>query len=348
MAIQGADLADLVATVQKKYGKFKFTDLTSDLRRHVALSWMLKKDKVIFDGSYSYVWDIMVDNNDSARAVGYFSTDVVNDNDVMVQAEIPFRNYTWNYGLDLMMISDNMGPERIVDLVLVKRKAAAISLVELIETRVWRSPAADDNTHLYGIPYWVVKNNTVGFNGGAPTGHTLVAGLNPSTAAGGRWKNYTGQYTAVTEDDLIDKWAEAAEMTNFKSPVDDMPTFSTGEDYVYYVNWDTYAQLKKFLRTQNQDLGNDLDSMNNSVMFHKTKVICCAKLDEDTTNPVYGIDRGEMKFIGKKGWWMKETNIPIAPNQHTVTRTHFDLRGNLMTYNRRRHMVLATNTTMPS
>ncbi len=40
--------------------------------------------------------------------------------------------------------------------------------------------------------------------------------------------------------------------------------------------------------------------------------------------------------------------LPIQPGQHTVSANHVDCSFNWITRNRRRHFVLATNTTMPA
>jgi hypothetical protein len=42
---------------------------------------------------------------------------------------------------------------------------------------------------------------------------------------------------------------------------------------------------------------------------------------------------------------MRETQVPIKSDQHTVSVTHVDCKFNLVSRNRRRHFVLSNGTT---
>ncbi len=106
--------------------------------------------------------------------------------------------------------------------------------------------------------------------------------------------------------------------------------------------------MKYLLESQNDNLGMDVDSMDGKPVFRRTPITWIPQLDNDTTNPVYGINWGEFHTAGLRQWWLKETQIPIQPNQHTVSSTHTDCTFQWLTRDRRRHFVLATNTTTPT
>jgi hypothetical protein len=192
---------------------------------------------------------------------------------------------------------------------------------------------------------WIVKNATEGFNGGAPTGYTTI-GLNPTTYP--RWQNWTAQYTAVTRDDFIRKARKAATFTNFKPPVEGIPTFHTGNAFGYYTNYGVIGPLEEALESQNDNLGNDVASKDGQVMFRRTTVTWVPILERDTTNPFYGVNWGSFKTMILNGWWMKETNVPIYPGQHTVSAHFLDSTYNFVARNRRCHFVIATGVTYPS
>lgn len=346
MALQGTDIADLVATTINNFEPLKFTDITTDLQRHIVMKRLMKKNKVMFDTSPEWVWDLMVSGNGSAAFNGLYAQDNINAVDVMIQGKVPWRHVSWNWPIERREIAMNRSPRKIVDLVTARRISSFVSAIELFELRAWRAPALTDTANPFGIPYWIVKNNTEGFNGAVPSGLTVVGNINPTTYA--RWKNYTAQYTAVTKDDLIRKWRKAAEFTDFETPVEDTPTFNTGDDYGYYTNWAVLGTLAELLEQQNDDLGSDIASQDGKVMFMRQPVVRVPQLEEDTTNPIYGINWGEFKTAGLRGEWLHETKIEIMPGQHTVAATYYDCSFNWFTRNRRRHFVLATNTTMPS
>ncbi|HVL15842.1 MAG TPA: phage major capsid protein [Gemmata sp.] len=348
-SLQASDIGDLITNTINELGRMKFTDITTDIRRHVALTKLLKPHRQGIQSGPLVQFNLMTDHNHSARAVGLGAVDDVDIPDLMIQGQVPWRHVTANWAVEHRVIDMNRNPARIVDIVKEQRYACLISIAEFFEERVWRVPSASDNTNMYGIPYWVVKNNTEGFNGGAASGYTTVGGLDPTAASTrGRWKNWTFQYTAITKEDLIAKWWKAATYCDFAPAVEGMTTFDTGEGPGYYTNYDVTASLKQVLEAQNDDLGNDLDSMDGRTQFRRIPVTLVQKLDDDTTNPIYGLTWGEMKMMVLDGWWMRETKIPVQPNQHTVSATHVDCTMNLITRNRRRHFVGATNTGLPA
>lgn len=344
--LQASDIGDLIRSTINELGRMKFTDIATDIQKHVALPNLLKKNRQNVDAGPLIQFNLMTDHNRSARAVGLGATDVVDIPDLMINGQIPWRHITANYAVEHHVIDMNRNPAKIVDIVQEQRYGCLISLAEYFENQFWRCPASTDTLSPYGVPYWIVKNNSEGFFGGLPTGYTTVGNIDPTTYP--RWKNWTAQYQAVTKDDLIAKWWKAATYTDFEPAIEGLPTYNTGNNYGFYTNYAVIAPLKQALESQNEDLGYDLDSMNGKTMFRRTIVDFVRKLDDDTTNPIYGINWGEFKTVILSGWWMRETSIPIQPGQHTVSATHVDCSLNWLTRNRRRHMVLATDTTMPA
>ncbi len=126
-----------------------------------------------------------------------------------------------------------------------------------------------------------------------------------------------------------------------------MPTYNTGDDYGFYTNYNVVAGLEQLARAQNENLGTDVAAMDGQVQFKRRPVMPVKVLDDDTTDPIYGINWGEFKTIKLAGWWMRETRIPIQPGQHTMSATHVDCSFNWITRNRRRHFVIAKNTGLP-
>lgn len=351
MALQAAQIADLVTTTLNELGELKFTDLMSDYQNTIILKRTMKKNKMTFDAGPEVSFNVITDQNNSARFVGLGAEDRVDIPNVMTTGKVPYRHITWNWAIERREIAMNRTPRRIVDLAKTRRIAAFGSAIIAFEKRGWRVPGSTDDLNPYGIPYWIVKSNTAvttadGFNGSVPSGYTVVGNLNPTTYP--RWKNYATQYTALTKDDGIRKMRRAMVYTDFEPLVDDIPEYNTGDDYGLYTNYAVIGSLEEQLEAQNENLGKDIASMDGQAMFRRMPFKFVKELDLDTTNPIYGINWGEFKTMGLRGEWMNETAIDKQPGQHTVSATHTDCSFNWFCRNRRRNWVIATDTSMPS
>lgn len=344
-ALTASAIGDLVQTTLKDLGKPRFTEIATTIQKFTAMRNLLKKNRVEFDSGYAFQWDVMVNDSGSAANVGLAASDNVNIIDGMTQATADWRYSTANYGLIGQVVSMNREPARIVDYVKTRRIMTLISLAVLMENNFWGPPVAvSDVLTPWGANTWIVKNATEGFNGGAPSGYTTI-GLNPTTYP--NWNNWTYQYTAVSRDDLIRHWRKAATYTGFEPPVDGIPTFNTGDEYGFYSNYSVIGPLEEALESQNDNLGNDIASKDGMTLFRRVPVNWIPRLDSDTTNPVYGINWGYLKTFVLDDWWLRETNIPNYPGQHTMSAHFLDLAYQFVTRNRRCHFVLATGTTYP-
>jgi hypothetical protein len=340
--LQADDIADLIKLTQRELGRNKWTDISYDLQEHIALPKLLKKERVGFGSGTGFQFNVNVSTSGAARMTGLHETDEVSISDTIVQGYVPWRHLTTNYAFDEREIKMNRAPARIVELVKVRRANAMIDLAALLETQFWSKPAdSSDNENLYGVPYWIVKSATEGFNGTDPSGFTAgAAGIASATYA--NWANWTGDYTAVTQDDLITKLRKASTYTKFMSPTP-TPSYNSGDRYGYYTNYATLAPMERLLMAQNENLGNDLASKDGQVVFRRNPVSAVFKLDADTTNPVYGINWGEFGFVFLEGEYMNEVGPTVAAKQHKTQVVHIDTSMNIVCRNRRRLFVVSNN-----
>ncbi len=337
---------DLVATTLRELNRAKFVDISSQLQEHTAMRNLLMKNRRVLASGYGVQWDVKVVLTQYARNVGLAATDVIDFTDTMTQATADWRNSSTFYPIIGQEVDMNNNPARIVDLVLSRRLDCMISLAELMENNFWGPPVAiTDNLTPWGVNTWFVKNATTGFNGGVPSGYTTI-GLNPTTYP--NWKNWTGQYSAVSKDDLIRRAREAATKTKFKPTVDGIPNLNTGDEYGFYTTYGVYGPMEEALESQNDNLGSDVASQDGKVMFRRAAVTWVPILEADTTNPFYGINWGTFKTWILKNWWLRETYIKNYPGQHTIDVHFMDSTYQWICTDRRRNFVLATGTTYPS
>ena len=351
--LQASDIADIAVSTLRNLGRLRVTDAISPYQNTIVFKRLWRKGKMEFSGDQSQ-FNLMIDENHSARGVGLYYTQNITPNNVLTNAVMPWRHAHWNWGIDHREIAMNAGNEnKIVDILKVQRWAALASGILYMEKKGWQVATPTDPDFV-GIPYWIVKSNTAtttneGFNGNTPSGYSTVAGLTPTaTNIAPKWSNYAAQYTTVSKDDLVVKMEVMADMTDFMPLIDELPTYSVGEDQGFYLNRPTRQSLKALLEAQNDDLGFDLDPTNGHMMFRRGPCTWVKQLDYDTTNPVYSINWGDFHFMGLRGWMMREKVFDTLPNQPTVMACFTDTSLNTYCTNRRRQGVLSTDTTMPS
>jgi len=351
--LQAVDIGDLVTATQKELGRMKWSDIASDLQDHIAMSQLLKSEKVEFGSGYEIQWNLMNNHSGAAANVGLYEVDNVNVSDVLTTATIPWRHTTTNYAFERRELAMNREPARIVELIKARRADAMVSLAEKMETNFWSKPTSStDTTRPFGVPYWLPTpaSGSEGFQtttAGNPWADSNgAASIDVSDgAANGRWAPYGADYAAVTKDDLVKKWRKAFTFTGFKSPVPN-PSYDRGSRrFGFYTNYNVLGTLEQMLEAQNDNLGNDLASKDGSTLFRGVPVTWVpymedSNFDSDYSSPVFGIDWSVFYPCFLKGEYMREESPEKAANQHTTFQVHIDCTYNFKCVNRRRLFVL--------
>jgi len=343
--LQIEQFGDLVRTTQNELGEPNFVNLMSTLREFPAAKMLLKKSQMKVQAGPQIEWRIMVDHNHQAENVAITDHDSMGAKDGMIVAKINWKKTKTGYSFYHEEILANREPRKIVDLITVKRAQSQTSWVELMEQNFWKFPTASDVRTPLGLPYWVPKNATEGFNGGHPTGYSSVADVSSTTYP--RWNSYSGQYTSVTSDNLIRMARKMARLTHFKPAVDGLPSFDKGEQRKYFTNDSVFASLEEILDGKNDNHGNELAKYDGTVKFRRADVETIPYLDADTTNPFYQIDFGVFGMVCLNGAWAKETTWDRYPGQRNVTAVFIDYVYNFICRDRRKQGVLATGTSYP-
>ena len=328
------DIADLTKGTLRDLGPPKFSQIAQSLTRYEIFTKWFKKDKMVIDSGYGIQRNLMTRLPNSARHRGLNDEDSTSVADLMEQIQIPWKYATTSWGFEYNEVLDNRGKALVFNIFEPRRAGAILALIEEIETKAWAAPSAVGTTDPYGIPYWIVKNATTGFNGGYPSGHTALAGLDLTNAA--NFKNYTAQYTNVTKSDLVRKMRTGARATNFISPITiNDYRGSTGANYRFYTNESVIATLEDLGEGQNENLGRDLASMDGQMTFHSNAIIHVPQLDSDTQNPIYQIDHNSFSPVAKKGNWMRESDVIRDPKKHDWFYIPTDVAYNYLCTNRR-------------
>lgn len=341
-------IIDLAKTTQKELGKLKFNQIAQKLQRYEVLGKIMKKDKIQFDSGNGIQRNVMVKDSGAAKNVGLYEKDEVNVSDVMEQIDIPWRHTTTNYAFERREMAMNRGASRIVNLMKVRRTDAMLSLANLMEEKFWSKPENSNNKlDQFGVQYWVVPDSTIaagvagsGFYADAPTGFANGVG----NLIHQNWGNFVGKYTSVTKTSLIAVMRRAHRKIGFESPVD-VPDYrkGRGQQYRIYTGLETLENMEKLGEAQNENLGRDLASMDDTITFRRHPIVWVPQLDEDATAPsgaLYMLDYAWFYPVFLRGEYLRETDPKAVSDQHTVFVTHIDLTWNLLCTDRRRQAVL--------
>jgi hypothetical protein len=112
-----------------------------------------------------------------------------------------------------------------------------------------------------------------------------------------------------------------------------------GERRQIYLNESLISDIEDVGEGQNENLGRDIASMDDRIVFKRHPLIYVPYLDNDTTNPMYMIDTETIKPFVLKGDYLRESDAARAPKQHNTFEVHVDLSINFICTNRRANVV---------
>jgi hypothetical protein len=119
--------------------------------------------------------------------------------------------------------------------------------------------------------------------------------------------------------------------------------------FAQYTTFRLKLAIGKFLRSQNDNLGNDATAMLNAQILGGSSVTEVPYLTENFSaddgtategdDPFYGIDWNTFFFYRKRGKWMQRTEPIRKANSHTVYTVHMDSFVQLVCTNLRANFV---------
>lgn len=338
---------DLVNTTLDQFQRNSWVDISLPLQFYVFAEQFMSGDvtRRSVRGGTQQTWKVQVRNNGNARFTGLFSKDQTSVENLSASASQPWSISTSSYSYDINE-PEFQGDDltRIVDEIVMRENGMYNDWFAMMETALWSAPisSTQDPRPLSGIPFWVQKNATEGFNGGDPSGFAAgAAGLLTTTYP--RWKNYTARYGTVTRPDLISKWIKAVDFCQFRAP-HKFPesNATTGPSWKFYATYTLREQLSQFLDSRNDNL-KDLSGTTNPT-FMSIPVQWVPELQSgdaaDSTNPLYGINWNTMDFTFLSGREMVRKEPVQSPRQHNVRDIFMDSTNNLLCKNRRGNFVM--------
>ncbi len=342
MALNHDEIADFIELTQNRIHRNTWVDISMELQEYqFAARWFQSKKKPE-KGSPRLEWKLRIDNQGTAKHSGLFAVDDTNKINVMTNGKQEWSKQTVNYIYDLDEEAFQSGRETIIREVLINEQGLYNDFFKLMETAMWTKPASDsvDPRPPSGIPAWIVKNSSLGFNGGNPSGFTNGIGT-IDTDTYPRWKNWTGTYTHISASDLVKKLVDASDFTYFK-PVRNYNEIGGGPGaYGYYTVHSVLSTMRQLLQAGNDNLGIDVAAYMGQVMVRGIPVEWVPALTNtesdayDSEAPFYGINWNKFQYFFKTGRNMIKHPPKVAARQHTVRERHMDNWGGFVCYDRR-------------
>lgn len=338
-------LDDFVAATLEEYRRGDWVDISMPHQEYSFAERFMSKKGPKSRGGVQQTWDVQVSNLGNARMTELYATDQVRQKNVLTQGKQQWAKSTANFMYDIDEDAFQTSVEEIINLVLVREHAMWNDWFILMEDQIWGAPTSDTQSprNISGVPFWIQKNATTGFNGGNPSGFSSgAAGINTTTYA--KWKNFTGTYSSVSRTDLVASWIKAVNFCKFKA-AHSHKQLDAQEQREFWTTFRLVQPLWEFLDSRNDNLTDVAGMASSDPKFMGIPVRTAWALENagpaiDTSDPLYGIDWGTMEFFFSKGREMRLGPIERAPASHTVRERHLDSFCNLTCNNRRRNFVL--------
>lgn len=348
-------MLDIGTATLSRFRKKKLVDLAMTQQKYHFVPNLLKKRRIEETSGKDVRFYALVDLlEDTARNVGYYAEQVVQDKDVLAEAAIPWRRTIQQFSADKFAMAQNEGDAQIIRMFGAKRAAAYGGLIKRIETDGWGKPASSsDVVTPYGIKCYIVKKitgtsaTTGEFGGLNPTGFSSGVGFNSTTYA--TWANYTRKWAAITPDDSVQKIHEAISEMNWDTPLAPYmgDKLDGRPDLVIYMEPSSVYQHEALANKQNDNAGGDLFKYAGRTFINGHPLVAVNDLTADADDPIYLIDWGAMGIQVMRGYNLIESQPFMVAGYIDVIGVVIQLGWNMYCYNRRRQGVLAKAANNP-
>ena len=338
--LHAENFADQVIGTQRELGRLKVSQIAQALTDYPLVRLMLKKERRMYLSGRGISIKLFDRLSSSAKMVGVMDEQIASFGDHLRDMTTDWvhasADYSMEYRTDVLM---NRGEAKISDIIKIKRVAALLNLVELLDDKGWSAPTSStDNLNPRGIPYWIVTNSERGFNGSAHAniGGATVGGIDTDIVT--NFKNWTDTYKDVTYSDAIRSMRLAFMRIKFRSP-ENIAEYRGNDKFRIWVNDETKLNFDDILTGQNDNLKADVATFDGQSVFKRIPIGHVPQLDSDTTNPIFMLNHGTFFFAVLTGDFFRQTHEK-APHQPNVTTHSIWLTFNGVCVDRRRNAIL--------
>ncbi len=297
--------------------------------------WMVAQRETM-DGGDDIKWQVQLYDDENASFRGMYGEDSYAFKPTLAEASAKWTTVNNYWLFDVDEIAENAGDEvKVTNLMNSRRLASMKGLANKQEKTFWRSlpSSSADLLTPRGLLYYVVKGTTgqAGWIGQNPTGHSDCAGIDASSTDNSGWCNYSARGSGYYSDwnaELVDTLADMWDLLSFKAPtiVEDLVKDRSVNKFRLYTTRATRRGMAKLARSNNDQLGAELNAFAGSMSFNKQPFRWAPALDTDTTDPIYMLNMDKWKVFVMKGVYMREMGPDKVANRHTVRVVNVDTR----------------------
>ena len=357
MGVANSALADLIAVTLDDLPEQYFEVGWDDHRYEFCRIYQSERMEV--DGGEQITRVLMLDHTGNARYRTLYDTDQPNVQDVITTIRVPWVQIGTNYSWDKLEILRNKNNAKgFVKLLKLRRTDGLWSLANLIEERAWKTPTnSGDDLYPYGVPYYINMltkgSTTAGFNGQTiryqdGSTDTTCAGVDASTAANAKWRNYAFTYSTI-DNALLRSFRLAFMYSKFKAPilVSDAAQKRNAAKRIY-TDFGNTADLMDLADAKDDNhqgkevLGNLRVQDDGLVLLNRLPVVPIDELEAVTdpeqgtaTKPIYCVNFEKFIPYVQEGYWNEESEPMTDRGQHTTFTVFLDGSHNNLCTNRR-------------
>lgn len=354
--VRDQDILDLIATTLPKMKKGSFTDISQELHEYIVVPYLLTAAgglKVQTDG-VGLEETIMVEHGGRSRWISETTEDKAIIIDHLKKMKVNYCLLNDSLAYFRSEILANRGESRINNVFEPRRRAMYLRVAETMEENFFTAPNPEEDLTPWGLMYWIVKNSLTGFNGGYAPGFNRKGGINLTEVPA--FKNWTDSYVAASKSDLVMKMKRAHRKTKWKSPRKDSNFRGDTQlkRRIILCNENTVIAFENLCEGQNDNLGNDLAPKtagiggfgltrdgDGEVVFKRAPIIYCEYLDDDTSDPIYGLDMSTFYALTQAGDNMRLGDFIVAPLQHRAFAAQLDHKHQTICTNPRNNWVIS-------
>jgi len=350
------DIADVINHTLPYYmKKGSFEPVFERQNYYVVDDWFAKGRYRVGEGN-SIEWRLIFGSNGSAQFVRLFQATPNNAVDLLHTGSAPWVYLEGKAMYEAHLLSMARGEAKIVDYLETQYYAAMKDILDLLESSAFMVPlTATDDLNPLGVPYWVVPvasgspNYDGGFVGQYPTygdGSTAanVGGVDPGPEP--LWRNWAGTHRGINMETMR-LLRQGMALTGFTPP-------RSLEQYVdkkrskrrIYTSIQQRIQYADLVNSGPDNRNGDLNPFRSSgsLTFDGAEWVGMAILGEQARNPIYVLDMECFFPFVHTDWWLKKSDAMNSVDRRHVYVVQWDCQFNYACTNRRRQMVLTTDS----
>jgi len=348
---------DMLIGALDDLGQPDFEEIAADLPYYEVAGHLLKRERMTLSAGKGIKRTLMYKMSDLVRHIDRYSdTDEVSFQNVLAQLSAEWCTLQVPWAVEEREPLMNRGKALVADILKPRQTSAMLGLADDIEDKVWTVRLPGSDKYPNGIPYWLVKNATYGYNGGYPGTHTDIAGVNLTTVE--TFKNLTGSYVNVAGPDLIRKMARACTRDcRWHSPfgLSNQLSKAAVNRFRIYCNDDTADLLEDYVDATNQQHGSVIAEAQlrpggkssrglsrnelGDITMRRHPIVPLPILNDDAENPVYGVDWNTFQFLVLAGDYLRRSGPYEAFDRHFWKVWWVSLTYQIICVNRRRNFV---------